>query len=73
MRILGTILMLVGVFVLIAAALSVFGMNLRANGMDVIGNVTSAPGAVITGVILMIGGAWLRRRAAVRSQSRAAV
>ena len=73
MRVIGTTLMLLGAFVMTAAAVSLLGMNVRANGVDVFANVTSVPGAFIGGAILVIGGAWLRRRARLRSPSRSAV
>jgi hypothetical protein len=67
MRIAGTILMLVGGFVLIAAVLSFFGTGLRDSGIDIVGNVTSRPGAIVIGAILIVAGAWLRRRSPLRS------
>jgi hypothetical protein len=65
--------MLLGAFVMIAAAVSLFGMNPRAGGIDVFATGAAAPGALIGGAFVMIGGAWLRRRAKLRSASRSAV
>lgn len=59
MRIAGTLLMLLGVFALIAAALAVFGPS----GIAVGGVVTSVPGTLVFGLLALVAGAHLRRRA----------
>jgi hypothetical protein len=64
MKIVGTILMVVGAFGMVAAVLSLFGPSLKANGIDVVADVTSVPGALIGGALLLFAGAFLRRRAA---------
>lgn len=68
MRLLGTLLMLFGTFLLLAAALTVFGPRLRANGIDLFGAVTSLSGAVLTGAICLVAGAVIRRWASRRRQ-----
>jgi hypothetical protein len=62
MKPIGTILVVLGTLVLAAAALSVFGTRLREAGIDIVGYVTSVPYAALVGVILFLGGLWLRRR-----------
>ena len=73
MRVAGTSLMVVGAAVMVLAATSLFGMNVRVNGSDMFPAVLSAPAAFVGGVILIIGGAWLRRRAKRNRASDAAV
>jgi hypothetical protein len=73
MRIAGTGLMVVGSFVMLWATISLFGMNVRVNGTEMIPTVASVPGAFVGGIILIIGGAWLRRRAQRRSAPESAV
>ena len=62
MRILGTVLLILGAFFLAAAMLAVLGPSLRAEGMNVFGTVTSIPGAFAVGAVLVLAGIWLRRR-----------
>jgi hypothetical protein len=66
MRIAGTLLMLVGVFALIAVAVAVFGPSLRTERFAVGAVVTSVPGTLIFGLLALIAGAYLRRRAQMR-------
>ena len=73
MRIAGISLMVVGAAVMVLATTSLFGMNVRVSGSDMFPAVISIPGAFVTGAILMMGGAWLRRRAKRRSAPEAAV
>jgi hypothetical protein len=63
MRILGSVLMALGTFLLLAAVLSLVGPELQQSGLDVRGWVTSFHASVLLGVILLGAGALLRRRA----------
>jgi hypothetical protein len=67
MRIIGTILMLLGAFALVAVALSVFGPGFRAEGIAVGAVVTSVPATLMLGLCMFVGGAYLRRRARRRA------
>jgi len=69
MRRFGTILMVVGGFVIISALLAVIGPTLQGGGINVTGFVTSVPGALLTGAALLLIGALLRRRALAKSQT----
>jgi hypothetical protein len=66
MRIAGTLLMLLGVFALIAVALAVFGPSLHTERFAVGAVVTSVGGTVIFGLLALAAGAYLRRRAQMR-------
>ena len=66
MRVAGTFLMLLGAFFLVAVVLAVFGPGLRARGIDIGGAVTSVPGTLVVGILALVGGAYLRRRAKAR-------
>jgi hypothetical protein len=67
MRRFGTILMVVGAFVMIAAVLALLGPTLESGGINVTGFVTSVPGALLTGAALLFIGAMLRRRALAKN------
>lgn len=62
MKAVSTILIVLGIFALAAAVLSMFGTRLREAGIDIVAYVTSVPYTVLVGVILVLGGLWLRRR-----------
>jgi hypothetical protein len=66
MRIAGTLLMLLGVCALIAVALAIFGPSLRTERIAVAAVVTSVPGTLIFGLLALVAGAYLRRRANTR-------
>jgi hypothetical protein len=61
MRLLGTALMIMGLFSMIAAALEVFEPELRETGISIFAVVTSVPGALIGGAFMIVAGALLRR------------
>lgn len=63
MRIVGNSLMVLGAAVMVVAASGLFGINVRVNGSDMFPTVASAPALFAAGVLLIGGGAWLRRRA----------
>ena len=63
MKRLGTILTVLGAALLVVAFLSLFGTRLREAGIDIVADVTSFPYTVLVGMILALGGLWLRRRA----------
>ncbi len=69
MRRFGTILMVVGAFVFLAAVFAVLGPTLEGGGINITGFVTSVPGAFVTGAALFIIGALLRRRALAKGQT----
>jgi hypothetical protein len=66
MRIAGTLLMLLGVFALVAVALAIFGPSLHTERFAVGAVVTSIGGTVIFGLLALAAGAYLRRRAQMR-------
>ncbi|MDP9176487.1 MAG: hypothetical protein M3O61_02295 [Gemmatimonadota bacterium] len=68
MRRFGTILIVIGAFVMISAVLALLGPTLEAGGINVSGFVTSVPGALLTGAALLFFGALLRRRALAKNQ-----
>jgi hypothetical protein len=63
MRRFGTILMVIGGFVIVSAVFAVIGPTLEAGGINVTGFVSSIPGALLTGAALIFIGAVFRRRA----------
>jgi LPXTG-motif cell wall-anchored protein len=63
MRIIGSLLMAIGTFLILAAVLSLAGPELVRGGVDVSGSVSSFEWTLLVGVILLGGGALLRRRA----------
>lgn len=63
MRILGTVLMLLGVLAVAAALLAFAAPGLREIGFVLVAGVTSPRGALAGGVVLLVAGAVLRRRA----------
>jgi len=58
----GTVLIVVGAFALAASVLSMFGTRLQEAGIDIVAHVTSMPYTILFGVLLVLGGLWLRRR-----------
>lgn len=68
MRRFGTILMVIGAFVMISAVLALIGPTLEAGGINVTGFVTSVPAALLTGAALLFIGALFRRRALSKNQ-----
>jgi hypothetical protein len=65
MRIAGTLLMLLGAFLLAAVTLSEFGFVMR-EGVAVGAVVTSVPATIVAGILALVAGAYLRRRAKAR-------
>ncbi|HJU65927.1 MAG TPA: hypothetical protein VJ596_09630 [Gemmatimonadaceae bacterium] len=63
MRILGSVLMAIGTFLLLAALLSLVTPQLQYGRAGVTGRVSSFELTVLAGVILLGGGALMRRRA----------
>jgi len=63
MKAFGTVLVGVGAFLLAAAVFSMFGTRLREAGIDIVAHVTSVPYTILFGVLLVLGGLWLRRHA----------
>lgn len=70
MRLLGTILMILGALATAAGLLAFAGPGLREIGFVLVTGVTSPIGALIGGMIMLAVGAILRRRAG-RSGARA--
>lgn len=62
MKAISTILIVLGIFALAAAVLSLFGTRLREAGIDIVAYVTSVPYTGLVGLFLLVGGLWLRRR-----------
>ena len=63
MRRLGTALTIVGTLAIAAGLLSLAGPGLREIGFTLVAGVTSARGALLGGVVFVVVGVLLRRRA----------
>jgi hypothetical protein len=63
MRWLGAVLMILGALAVAAALLAYAQPGVREIGFALVGGVTSPRGALLAGIVLLVAGVLLRRRA----------